>query len=360
MKLSYTLIREWLYCPFRMKIEKFERVAMPEAEHAVRAKILGRLVHTGQAEYLKWDAAREVKLLGMPGYPKHVSTCIRHAIKAEMEKQKFWLGCDLKSPEAAALCKRVEGMVDRWATFFTPHAIYRSMQVGSGALESGARIGPCIETRFYVPMTSIWKVNLGIFTDVVAAPDWLAVGQGTDHRSLIDWKWRTELTPDSVELERFNVQAAFYQRVLRAVGIEVCSTMTVEGIRGEPTVPKLTKSGSLNRSPIRISWLEYEKHVLAHGLDPDDYQDMREKCSPAFRVHRTYRSNVEVDGMWADVILPVANLIDKTVRNNLPFPRVMDPDKCGRCHLREACTAGISKRAHHQAFNQATLIKGVA
>ncbi len=361
MRLSYTLIREWLYCPFRMKIEKFERVSMPEAPHSVRAKILGRLVHAGQAEYLKWDAARQDKLLGKPGYPKRIETCVRQAIKSEMDRQVFWLGCTPGSTDHKAILKRIEGMVARWATFFKPHAHYRSMLVGGAALEAGCRAGGMIETRFHVPMEHISRVNkFGIFTDVVAAPDWVALGIGTDHPHLIDWKWRTELTPDSVEPERFNVQPAFYQRILRAVGINVYSTMTVEGIREEPTVPKVTKSGSLNRSPIRISWSEYEKHVLAAGLDPDDYQDMREKCIPAFREHRTFRSAVEVDGIWADVIFPVANLIDKTVRNNLPFPRVMDPDKCGRCHLREACTAGITKRAHHPAFNQATLVKGIS
>lgn len=166
--------------------------------------------------------------------------------------------------------------------------------------------------------------------------DWVAKHVPTGYVYEIDFKNRKHLTP--TEDDECNAQHGVYQHLLRTLGIDVRGGITYQ-IRAEvPKLPKLNKPTKANpkamaRSAISTDWDTYQAALIAEGLDPNDYQDMRDKLSDFERLSFTLRTPEEAEGMWSEFV-GMASLM---AQNKLPIFRRMNPYNCKGCSYKDLC-----------------------
>lgn len=180
---------------------------------------------------------------------------------------------------------------------------------------------------------------------VVGTAD-LVFEEASGHAWVVDHKFRAKFVPESAEL--FNLQMAIYQKLAAESGVPTIGTMQAQFFPGLPAMPKLNKPkkkgalAEMSRADIKSDWPTYERALLSCGLDPADYEDMRDKLA-AKKFHdlsaRAYRPPEEVENVWAHVVRPTLHQIGHARRNpDAPGVPCMQQFACQNCAYRNPCS----------------------
>jgi len=202
---------------------------------------------------------------------------------------------------------------------------------------------PMVEFQFTVPVPD-WNAFNG-------RVDWIAREIENGNVWLIDHKVREAMTPESHE--EFNLQMAIYQHLISQMMPDLASNIggsAQHQIRAAlPKQPKRNKDGSMSRAACATDWETYEAALLAVGLNPLEYQDMKDKLSEVefWRWSKSYRSATEVQNIWRDAEQATINL----ARSPATY-RSLNPMTCGMCRVREFCMTEL--RAGDTEFLLAT------
>lgn len=170
---------------------------------------------------------------------------------------------------------------------------------------------------------------------VQAVVDWVVRHKPSGAVWVVDHKVRKQFLSDIAD--ESNLQAAMYQYMLAKAGIQTHGSMTFQIKAALPSVPKQNKDGSMSRTTIATDWSTYEKALLEAGLNPTDYWDMRQKIemsSPFFQETRAYRSPLELENTWQEVVIPTVREMLRV--GDTPARRITHLH-CANCYVRQLC-----------------------
>lgn len=191
-----------------------------------------------------------------------------------------------------------------------------------------------VETEFSRPLLPGYRFG-GII-------DLLAEDQQTGGIWLIDVKARAALAQP--EQEQFDLQLAAYESVLHFHGTPLLGSQILQVRRKPPAKPTRNKNGSMSRVHIATNWRTYKGSLIEWGLDPDDYDDMREKLADyeSFRHSLVFRPKDEAEAVFEEIVLPVANRIVGWDEDQMP---VRHPNRdCIRCFAFPICSEALKGR----------------
>jgi hypothetical protein len=146
----------------------------------------------------------------------------------------------------------------------------------------------------------------------------------------------------------FETQTQLYGFVLRQMGVPIVGSIIYQISTKVPKIPKTNKDGSMSKTDIHTTWEIYERTLLENGLDPQNYQGMREKLSRKkfFQQVRTYRSPETLAKAWSEFIEGVNFMLEaqeifatRQFRGEGTAPRNMNNFSCPRCQYKLFCTA---------------------
>lgn len=179
--------------------------------------------------------------------------------------------------------------------------------------------------------------------------DWVARHRPTGLVWLFDHKIRGTLT--SAPAEDFNIQMALYQHVLQEdEGLSLAGSILFQVSSHLPKTPTLTKKGEVSRAAIDTTWEVYRQYVLDAGLDPANYDEMRQKLEAKvfYRPIRYFRSREHVRAVWERIFLPAAREMREALFTpdvvGTPNPliiRNMVPFLCRRCPYAPVCVGEL-------------------
>lgn len=165
---------------------------------------------------------------------------------------------------------------------------------------------------------------------------WDAIVEDDHGTWLLERKWVDQYrNPEMFDLDG---QLAIYHMAAKAVGYDITGII-VDQIGPNPKKPKLNlpkKDGTREMSRVKLGdWRTYKLSLIAAGLDPNDYLDMKEalpECS-AFRRDLVYRSDIEIELYQKDLLAKIGDLCDQNKRIYMADDRI----RCATCHYREIC-----------------------
>lgn len=173
---------------------------------------------------------------------------------------------------------------------------------------------------------------------IVGTVDLVARHKPTNQVFIIDHKTRGTLKDE--DAEQYNLQLAFYQYILKKLGVDVVGSAIFQ-IKSEPlATPKLNKNRTMSRSKISTTWNHYKKCLIENGLDPDEYEyEMQPKLesNEFFKLNKVFRSEKTINNMWDNIILPTIENI-KSVKKFIPN---MTPMTCNFCSFSSLCNSEI-------------------
>lgn len=162
---------------------------------------------------------------------------------------------------------------------------------------------------------------------------------------ICDFKTRNYFTSEDDEWS--NLQNALYQAGAMLAGIEPTGTLTFQIKSAAPKQPKRNASGDMSRAAVACDWKTYEAAVIAAGLDPNDYLDMKAKLEDKefVKVIAVRRSPETLERIWNDIVEPIADQMMQALelferrrpeaeRN---VPRYLSPRTCNYCGVRPIC-----------------------
>jgi len=316
--VSYSRIRALLACPYRYNLVYNKNITprvddrtptLGSAGHAgLAAGILGRNVDEAleawAQDYLDKHLVR---------YPESEDTMTEDEISfvgevtEDMNSVITTMTDEVKHTASLIVPRALEALhLDEWETIE-----YRGV--------------PLVEAKFIIPIEG-W---MG-YTAVI---DWVARHRPTNMTWLIDHKFRKTLQSD--DLEEFNLQMSSYQYVLGVLGIRTVGSMANQILTKLPTLPSRNKDGTMSRARISSTWEVYKGALLAAGLDPEDYLDMKDKLTTEFFRHSySYRSELEVANTWENLIKRSALAMND---ENYPYLRNLGSLGCRNCWARDYC-----------------------
>lgn len=171
-----------------------------------------------------------------------------------------------------------------------------------------------------------------------------------DHTGVwvVDHKYRAAFRP--YESELVNLQMIFYQRlVFEALGLETAGSRQFQIKPAAPKVPELTKAGTLSKANINTDWATYERCLIDKGLDPAQYQDMKEKLKDKqffdFDQTKARRSMDEILRAWDEIIIPASHEIRHnkfmSKHSKCQALRTMNWSTCQSCNHLDYCTEDL-------------------
>lgn len=127
---------------------------------------------------------------------------------------------------------------------------------------------------------------------VMTAPDILSTGivdlvlRDRIHGRVAMLEHKTTKTVPRASVRLRDFQTLLYAEKLRAThGVEIDSVLWNYVRTEPPTIPRVLKNGKMSTAAnIDSTWDVYEKALLAAGLDPADYADMRASLTPRERT----------------------------------------------------------------------------
>lgn len=165
------------------------------------------------------------------------------------------------------------------------------------------------------------------------------------------WEHKSTKDVPPTSLRLFDLQTTLYDKVLRELNLAEPDRVTWNYIRTkEPTVPELVYKGKANEGISRAkgidtTWKVYLDAILAHGKNPDDYEDMRDLL--ADKEHSTffprYEHYILSDLPMRDYITTGENLIRtrKRWRAGLAKPVRAYARDCDWCEFKDLCKAAM-------------------
>lgn len=310
--LSYSRLSTWMRCHYAHQIG----YTMGLEPRVTKPKMtLGSVVHHGLAFGLRqlWEG----KKIGL----------VIPQVQLELQANKAMESEGLFDEEIEAL----EELVDELATPLTVRTLrylderYKTITHGDG---------PMIERGFVVPIDAPWDgYELWI--------DWGAEERTTGQRWLVDFKVRESFQP--VDTEETNLQMSSYQHGMAEEGLETVGSMSLQIKAVVPRAPTLNKDGRMSRQLITTDWPTYKEALEEAGLDPADYDDMREKLGTVefWRESRCYRTSETVKNIWTHVVEPNARAM---VQKHSPRRTGFGSIGCQGCLVREICLEQLRGR----------------
>lgn len=128
---------------------------------------------------------------------------------------------------------------------------------------------------------------------------------------VIDWKVRRTFT--GMDAEVLNAQIGLYQYALSTLGVDTQVGVIYQIKNEAPKTPTLNKDGTMSRRKIITDWFTYEKALLAEGLDPAEYADMREKLIEVefYRPIMVIRTQAVTDALWSNMVEHARRISDE-------------------------------------------------
>lgn len=308
--VSYSRLASWASCPYRWDLTYNRGISRRKTD---RAPQLGTAVHVGMASaMLREDYVKAMRDWAQDYLDKTLIDCGEldiEQLNSEIEDQV------MEVVETAIV------IVKRTLKYFNPDLWEVQCYKGQ----------PLVEYELSRPV--MMYRNFRGFVDLVAKE------KATGQVWLIDYKVRKQL--QSTASEESNLQMALYQEILRWNGIPTVGSLTLQ-ILGKPnSEPKVNKDGSLSRARIATDWESYKDAIVANGLDPADYEDMKEKLDTEFvRESRAYRTNLETRRVWDEIALPIIYLMSAERH----IYRHMSPFGCTNCWAKEFCLEELRGR----------------
>lgn len=149
---------------------------------------------------------------------------------------------------------------------------------------------------------------------------------------VFDWKIRENM--QAVENEEVDLQLPAYQYMLAKLGIRTVGAGKFQVRSRVPEQPSLNKNGTMSRVRIATTWEMYREALIAHGLKPDNYAEMKQKLDMEFfRLDQLYRNQFEIQSFWDNIIAPLG----KQLVEAREFIRHMHFTNCRGCWAREFC-----------------------
>ena len=154
---------------------------------------------------------------------------------------------------------------------------------------------------------------------------------------VLERKWVGQFRTE--EMFDLDAQLAIYQLAASAFGYKI-SGIIVDQIGPNPKKPLLNapdkKTGERSMSKAKKGdWRTYSRALVAAGLDPKNYLDMKESlpsCKP-FRRNVVYKPGREIDNYVLDLSSKIADLASTSKR----IYTVDDRMRCQMCSFRELC-----------------------
>jgi hypothetical protein len=323
--LNYSQIAEWTRCRHRWHLGARRHI---QARHVVRNLELGSAVHIGIAAAWRIRAAHEGKAWNAK-HDRRAYDAGKDAIALWKRKEMSMRGGDKQmlpeerelldalTEESAIIVERTIRWLrmDRWV-------VVRHRQE------------PMCELGLTIPDPRLRHYGWDGFH---FTPD-VVITDLEDGTTLVaDYKVREQFTRP--EAEEVNLQLMVYQYNLRRIGVPVDGTCMMQVRNRAPSAPSLNQNGSMSRQRIATDWVTYRNALIANGLDPKQYLEMREKLDVVFHQEdRVYHADEEVDAAWNQIVLPVARSINREA--DRPY-RTMNVINCNGCWARDICLAEL-------------------
>lgn len=295
MDFSYTDLTTFHRCRFQYVAKK-----VWDWEHKPSAPmLLGTLVHAGlNAHHWKVDVHSQIMMTGDEQYQN--STDIELETLKNLEKLSYRL-----------TYKALDQLAD-FEVITDQHGI------------------PMSEYKIIYPLNKE--------DNFIAVLDLVCREKSTGMLWLIDYKVRETIqAPDT---EDYNLQMAIYQWLLQQRGIPVVGSIMFQIRSTEMKAPKLNKDGSLSRADVICDWEFYKETILYHGLNPDDYLDMKTKLADKkfFALSKDYRNAAYLNNIWSQVVEPTIRDIKYTVQMSQAITPIRNLNSmCKSCSIAERC-----------------------
>ena len=182
--------------------------------------------------------------------------------------------------------------------------------------------------------------------------DWVARHKPSGQVWLWDFKFRKSFQDDWSE--EMDLQKPIYMKHLVALGIEPIGTICGQIKSTAPKKPPMTKKGALSKAKIITTWEVYLQTIIESGLDPANYEDMKDKLkdNKFFKLSRAYRTHEELQRTWDTVFIRSVNQIKKQTLLSEPPPRSIGFMNCNRCSFRDVCIEDLKGRDTEDLKNQ--------
>lgn len=222
-----------------------------------------------------------------------------------------------------AMLDEAEGISLRFLKKLDPIVNYRVMEDREGK--------PILEYHLDTDV-----MGYGRFVGIVDAV-WQHVPTGTIE--LVDFKTTSRFKQwDEYQLDN---QLIVYSRVLAVqTGVEADSLVYWQIRPVAPKTPTQNKDGSMSRRAITSDWETYKAALVAAGLDPDDYADMRAKLDADdayWYAELVYTpSDRMVAAIWEQFLDNVQVIVDAR-----RFPASVGYN-CRSCDFRDYCLAAFN------------------
>lgn len=324
--VSVSQIQQFMSCRKRWEYGYLRGLA-PRVERPYLT--IGRLCHTGMQASMnaKWGAQQAGNEISTDRLVEVGRRAIADEFNSYMGRIDF---LDEELPSLDQIPQDAAEVFSRALRDFDP-ARYRVETVWRDD-----RPIPATEVHFIKPIptcehTCIHGFIDAILTDLQEGGTWC-----------FDYKFRSQLSPD--DDEQFNIQNAVYMDACAAMGIDVAGSCTWQHLNIVSTRPSTTKSG-MSRVKIRCTWDVYEQCLIAAGIDPEGYEDMREKLAQVewTRATREIRSAKFLREVLHECVYPMAESIE-SIRDRMAMGhagRSLDPWNCKRCQFQSLCQAEL-------------------
>lgn len=182
--------------------------------------------------------------------------------------------------------------------------------------------------------------------------DWVARHKPSGQVWLWDFKFRKSFQEDWVE--EIDLQKPVYMKQLIDLGVEPIGTICGQIKSSAPKKPALTKKGTLSKARITTTWEVYLQSIIENGLDPADYEDMKDKLkdNKFFHLSRAFRTDEELQRTWDTVFIRSVNQIKKQTLLPEPPPRSIGYMNCNFCQFRDVCIEDLKGRDTEDLKNQ--------
>jgi hypothetical protein len=152
------------------------------------------------------------------------------------------------------------------------------------------------------------------------------------------WLWEFKFPGQSFRSENdldLDVQIGVYHYAAVRSGFPVIGIIFQQVLGKVCKQPKRNQNGQMSRQDLRCDWETYEQALIDAGLDPADYQDMREKLSGKIFWQRYFRhrNKTELNIFVQDMTARVWDMRRKRKHIYMAENRI----NCGVCPYRELC-----------------------
>lgn len=308
--ISYSQIYAWNRCRFLWELRYPRRIARRITE---RPLSLGGAVHRGIDGGISTKGDLSAVAEGVQSYIDEWKT----KIMRQMDDDELEHIMEVEQSAHIIARNSIRNIdFDRWETVIGPEG------------------EPMVERRIVVPIS-----RSRYWDGFVFVCDWVARDAENGLVWVIYHKVRRQFLPE--DAEEVNQQAAVYQYALREIGIETAGSICHNVRSNPPKIPSLNKNGSMSKAKIATTWEVYRETLLAHGLDPADYEeDMKPKLAEVVfeRWDKAFRGEAEINAVWNDVIVPASQAIS---RKHKKIWRALNYMACNGCSMRELCLAEL-------------------